>query len=130
MEINLNIKKYREKMGWSQAELSLKARLTPAAICQIEKNERLPSLTSIIKISNAFNVKIDDLLNMTPFIPRKFEFDAYLGEDLEIKITEGSYAIDTAIGHQCGPLLTEKSMCEMYNKTTKWRISMQEILEE
>lgn len=51
----------RESIGWSQSELARRIGVTSAAISQIEKGDRIPSLIVIIKISEAFNVSLLDL---------------------------------------------------------------------
>lgn len=59
------IKELRKKNGWSQAELARRAKISPSAICQMEKGERLPSLIVVKKASDAFNVSIVELLDLS-----------------------------------------------------------------
>lgn len=51
----------RESVGWSQSGLARQTGVTSAAISQIEKGDRMPSLAVIIKFAEAFNVSVSDL---------------------------------------------------------------------
>ncbi len=51
----------REKRGWTQAELAKKARITPAAICQIEKGDRTPTIPVLHRIAQVLQVSLDYL---------------------------------------------------------------------
>lgn len=51
----------REAVGWSQSELARQARVTSAAISQIEKGDRMPSLIVMRKLADALNVSISEL---------------------------------------------------------------------
>lgn len=56
----------RKEMGLSQADLALKAKVTPAAISQIEKKEgRVPSIPVIHRIAQVLEVSIDYLAGKT-----------------------------------------------------------------
>ena len=51
----------REERGWNQARLSREARITAAAMSQIEKGDRLPTLSVAAKLAEALSISIDDL---------------------------------------------------------------------
>ncbi|HSW94277.1 MAG TPA: helix-turn-helix transcriptional regulator [Gammaproteobacteria bacterium] len=51
----------RNSAGWSQSELARQAGITSAAISQIEKGDRLPSLIVCQKLAEAFNVSVAEL---------------------------------------------------------------------
>lgn len=53
---------FRNSLALSQKDLAEKAGLTPAAICNIEKDIRKPSFESLIKLSKALDVSIDELV--------------------------------------------------------------------
>lgn len=55
----------RESAGWSQSELARQAGITSAAISQIEKGDRLPSLMVCRKLADAFNVSVAELTGDT-----------------------------------------------------------------
>lgn len=56
------LKKTREWLGLTQAELAKKAGVTPAAICQIENGDRSPSIETMIKILGVIPIKFENLL--------------------------------------------------------------------
>src|SRR3954470_14868991 len=61
-EIIKRIIALRISKAWTQSELARKAGVTRAAISQIEKGDRLPSMKTLKKIGNAFNIfLIEDL---------------------------------------------------------------------
>lgn len=60
-KIGLNIRKYREKKGWSQEQLALEADLHRAYIGQIERGEKNIGLINIEKIAKALSIRIGDL---------------------------------------------------------------------
>ena len=60
--ISNKIKELRLKTGWSQSELARRAEVTSAAISQIEKGDRMPSLIVSRKISGALNISLEELL--------------------------------------------------------------------
>jgi len=53
----------RNSCGWSQSELARQIGITSAAISQIEKGDRTPSLDVAEKIARAFNISLDDFSN-------------------------------------------------------------------
>lgn len=56
------IKELRESAGWNQAELARRAGVTPAAISQIEGENRYPSLIVARKLADAFGIGVDQLI--------------------------------------------------------------------
>lgn len=58
-----NIKKARNKCGISQFGLSDLTNLTPQYLSQVETGKKKASLLSLVKISTALNVSIDELLS-------------------------------------------------------------------
>lgn len=55
----------RERRGMNQAKLAEKAGITPAAISQIEKGLRIPTIPVLQKIANVLGVSIDYLTGKT-----------------------------------------------------------------
>lgn len=51
----------RNSVSWSQSELARRAGVTSAAISQIEKGDRMPSLIVLRKLAEAFNVSVSEL---------------------------------------------------------------------
>ena len=62
-QAGLSIRKYREKMGWSQEQLALEADLHRAYIGQIERGEKNIGIQNLEVIAKALNVTPSDLLN-------------------------------------------------------------------
>jgi transcriptional regulator with XRE-family HTH domain len=61
-DVGKNIREIRLMLDISQAELAKRVGLTPAAVSQIEGNERLPSLPSCVAFAKAFGVTLDRLI--------------------------------------------------------------------
>ncbi len=61
-KVGLNIRKYREKKGWSQEQLAFEADLHRAYIGQIERAEKNIGLINFEKIAKALNIELDNLL--------------------------------------------------------------------
>ena len=55
----------RETQGMNQAELAEKAGVTPAAISQIEKGTRVPTIPVLQRIANVLGVSLDYLIGKT-----------------------------------------------------------------
>jgi len=61
-KVGLNIRKYREKKGWSQEQLAFEADLHRAYIGQIERGEKNIGLINLEKIAKALNVTLKNLI--------------------------------------------------------------------
>ena len=61
-QLGARLRKYRRKRGLSQEMLSAKADCLPTYISHIEKGTKSLSLEMLVRISNALNISIDDLL--------------------------------------------------------------------
>jgi len=60
--IGQRIRQYRQAKRLSQEMLSEKADVTPAHFSHIERGHTKPSLPTLIRIANALDITIDDLL--------------------------------------------------------------------
>ena len=56
------IKFFREAAGLRQCDLAIASDLRPSAICNFEKDYRKPSMESLIKLSKALDISIDELV--------------------------------------------------------------------
>ena len=63
------LKKVREQKGWSQTELADRAGLTPAAISQIEADDRQPSFKTLSSLAGALGISVGYLLGEEPALP-------------------------------------------------------------
>lgn len=61
MYISQKIIRLRKEAGWSQTHLSHESGITSAAMCQIEKGDRLPSLMVAAKLAEALNISLSEL---------------------------------------------------------------------
>ncbi|HBG61305.1 MAG: transcriptional regulator [Omnitrophica WOR_2 bacterium GWF2_38_59] len=62
-KVGLNIKKYRQKCGFTQEELAFNADLHRAYIGQIERGEKNIGIQNLEKIAKALRVTSSKLLN-------------------------------------------------------------------
>lgn len=62
MPFSTNLRELRINQRYTQDELSKKLNLSRTAISNYEKGIIQPSIETIIKISEIFNVSLDDLL--------------------------------------------------------------------
>lgn len=60
--VGKNIKKHRQKRGWSQEELSFNSDLHRTYISSLERGQRNPTVTVLNKIANALEIKASILL--------------------------------------------------------------------
>ena len=60
--VGRNIRKYRERKGWKQDGLALRAKLHRAYIGQIERGEKNIGLINLEKIAKALEIDISKLI--------------------------------------------------------------------
>ena len=85
-----NIKKLRTKFGYTQQELADKIQLSKSTIAMLENGSRLPSIDTLVKLSNIFNVSTDYLLGNTTMENPKNEIENYLST---LNLTEEEYSL-------------------------------------
>jgi transcriptional regulator with XRE-family HTH domain len=61
-KVGQNIRKYRQKRGWSQEQLALEADLHRAYIGHIERGEKNIGLKNLEKIAKTLGVSLKNLL--------------------------------------------------------------------
>ena len=61
-KVGLNIRKAREKKGWSQEQLAFEANLHRAYIGQIERGEKNIGLKNLEKIAKTLNISVKKLI--------------------------------------------------------------------
>ena len=59
--IALRIKEAREKLGWTQSKLGLRAGVLPRSISYWEQGRGEPSITAAIKLASAMAITLDQL---------------------------------------------------------------------
>lgn len=73
MSIGVRITKLRKQLNLTQQELSDKIGITRAALSHYEKDRREPDTSTIVKLSDFFQVSTDYLLKGEDFISRAKE---------------------------------------------------------
>lgn len=63
MEIGSNLKKLRSEKGLSQKELADALNVSPQAVSRWENDEVEPDISTLNKLSEIFNVSVDELIN-------------------------------------------------------------------
>lgn len=66
MSLGDRIRKYRKINKFTQKQLSSQLGLTPKMVSFYERNERMPPIDIIIKLSQIFSVSTDYLLGLSP----------------------------------------------------------------
>jgi len=61
-KIKLRITELRKKNKWTQLELSKRTGVTPAAISQIEKGDRIPTIPVLHRLAKVLEVSLDFLM--------------------------------------------------------------------
>lgn len=61
-DIGKKIKERRKGKGWTLNELAERAGCSESYIFKIEKGNRIPSLTMLMDIARAFNIKLETLI--------------------------------------------------------------------
>jgi transcriptional regulator with XRE-family HTH domain len=66
LSLGERIRKYRKINKFTQKQLSSQLGLTPKMISFYERNERIPPIDIIVKLSEIFSVSTDYLLGLSP----------------------------------------------------------------
>jgi len=63
------LKELRKKAGWSQQKLAEKAGLSYNVITKIEQGAaKNPNILTMIKLADAFNISLDELVDRKPHL--------------------------------------------------------------
>ncbi|TAJ18463.1 MAG: XRE family transcriptional regulator [Dehalococcoidia bacterium] len=63
--LKLQLRTIRERRGLTQGELGQRAKMASASISHFETGQRVPSLDSLVKLADALEVSVDELLGRT-----------------------------------------------------------------
>ena len=69
---NSNIKLYRARFRWSQAELAEKINISINFLSDIETGKKWASPITMVKFANVFNIKAYELLKPSDLIPDNY----------------------------------------------------------
>jgi transcriptional regulator with XRE-family HTH domain len=61
MSVGPEIRRLRQAKGWTLAQLSVYAEMSPSAVSQIETGRRSPTAASLEKLAEALEVEVRDL---------------------------------------------------------------------
>lgn len=67
MGISEKLKELRKEMGYTQKEISKKLNISERQYINIEKGNSIPSLETIIKIADIYNISIDYITERTKY---------------------------------------------------------------
>jgi transcriptional regulator with XRE-family HTH domain len=95
--IGEEVRRQREELGLTGAQLATRAGMAPSAVSQIETGKRTPSSTSVIKLAAALGVEVGELYpkDFSPRLP------------LEERGERPADALEQAIAHVLEPVRTE-----------------------
>ena len=68
-QLGMRIKYLRQKLHWSQEDLALNANINKNYISDLENGRRNPSLEILERISNAFNITLEELFKGIESLP-------------------------------------------------------------
>ncbi len=66
MRIEILLKDIRKKKGYSLEQLSKLSGISSSHLNYIEKNSKEPTISVLVRIAQALNVKIDELYKIIP----------------------------------------------------------------
>jgi len=69
--LSSNIKEYRQRKKWSQSAFAEKADISINFLSDIETGKKWPSIQTMIKFANAFNIDVYELLKPENILPDK-----------------------------------------------------------
>ena len=62
----MNLRKFRELRGLTQAQMGARSAIGAASISHFETGQRTPTLQTIVKLADALDVTVDALLGRAP----------------------------------------------------------------
>lgn len=80
--MELRIKQYRERRGWTQAELAERAGLPQSSIASYELGKSEPRVSAVLMIAEALGVRFSDLVDLDGY--QKPKTHVLSDEELEL----------------------------------------------
>ena len=89
----------RKRLSLNQLTLARQAKVTPAAISQIESGKRVPTVPVLQRIAGVLNVSIDYLIGQSDQsqvedVAQNREFQAFYGKFLELSKSDREQILD------------------------------------
>ena len=84
-----NIKLYRKRYNWTQAELAEKINISINFLSDIETGKKWASPITLVKLANIFNIEVFELLKPVDITPEKVNiFMEKYTEDIHVAISQ------------------------------------------
>ena len=108
-----NIKAFRGRRNWSQADLAEKSELSIVYLSDIERGNKWPYLNTLVKLAEALEVEVYELLKPEDTLPSTFndiltkyteEMGAIFAKSLEIANKQASKSL-TALQKQYAEMM-------------------------
>lgn len=80
MNIHELMKSHREKLGYTQEELASQLYVSRQAVSKWERGEATPDIDNIIRISDIYDVSIDELIRGSRFFPKPYKTKEQRGQ--------------------------------------------------
>ena len=91
------IRYFRTQLDVTQEDLAERVEISPTHLGRIERGEKKPSLSLLIRIANALQLSVDDLLVDSMTTPSKTRMDSNYSFLLDCSPAENDILIKTAV---------------------------------
>ena len=98
-----NVKQYRRRFKWSQVELAKKAGISVNFINDIESEKKWTSPSTLVKIANALDVEVHELLKPPDSFP----------DNLDSIVRKYTDNIHAAVDEACLAFMQNEEMCNI-----------------
>jgi transcriptional regulator with XRE-family HTH domain len=116
MNIGENIKKIRKEKGLQQKKVAIEIGYDLSNYNKVENGKREPSIEVLIKLSNLFNVTIDQIINPTDDIPKEIVIEDKTTTEQMKLIQELDEKDKMIIFGMIDKMLTAKKFKEFFQK--------------
>lgn len=123
--IGEEVRRQREELGLTGAQLATRAGMAPSAVSQIETGKRTPSSTSVIKLAAALGVEVGELYpkDLSPRLP--LEERGAISQPRARSAAEGRLTIFRASWEDLRESVTEEQLLEILKGVQDGRITVE-----
>ncbi len=123
--IGEEVRRQREELGLTGAQLATRAGMAPSAVSQIETGKRTPSSTSVIKLAAALGVEVGELYpkDVSPRLP--LEGRGGISQPRARSAAEGHLTIYRDSWEDLRESVTEEQLREILKGVQDGRISVE-----
>lgn len=79
MQFNERVRKYMDKNGYSQKQLSKLSGITEASMSKYLSGERTPRIDVVVSLAKALGISVDELIGDDEKLAGEFDFDKLKG---------------------------------------------------